>query len=326
MKYIIDEIESVEQLDNFNDEYVYDIEVDDNSHTFIANDILVHNSVYTTYGTLFSCMTPKYQEKYKDDKSKLDWILTFNKQFLDKQNNEWCDNLYNPRHGHNIHEFELETVSRSLIACAKKKYLKGYVFVKGKYYDDPKVSGTGIEIIKSTTPKLCREILTDLMHSLMFDYSPDKKLEYIYEFNEKLEKYRKLFYKAPVEDISQSIGVGDYKKYVINDEEYLELGKQCPVSVQAVARFNYLAHKNQEDNKKFYSGKIKYYNIHLTFNKKVNTGYFGYPAGELPLWAPPVDKLTQWNKTVIGPINRFLKVMDIPLVNATPNQQLSLFI
>ena len=48
MKYIIEEIESVEQLENFDNEYVYDIEVDDNTHTFIANDILVHNSVYTT--------------------------------------------------------------------------------------------------------------------------------------------------------------------------------------------------------------------------------------------------------------------------------------
>ena len=28
------------------DEYVYDLEVEDGSHTFFANDILVHNSIY----------------------------------------------------------------------------------------------------------------------------------------------------------------------------------------------------------------------------------------------------------------------------------------
>ena len=72
MKYIFEEIESIEQLDNFDNEYVYDIEVDDNSHTFIANDILVHNSVYTTYGTLFKCMTKYYQDLYKDKKAKVD--------------------------------------------------------------------------------------------------------------------------------------------------------------------------------------------------------------------------------------------------------------
>ena len=323
LEYQFEEIESIEQLDNFNDEYVYDIEVDDNSHTFIANDILVHNSVYTTYGNLFKCMLPEYQEKYKDKKAKIDWILKFNKEFLDGQNNQWCKDIYEPRHGKNVHEFELETVSYAQICLKKKKYLKGYAFVKGKYYDKPKVSGTGIELVKSTTPKLCRTILTDLMNSLMFDYiDENNKKEYILEFNCKVSNYRKQFFEAPIEDISQSIGVGDYKKYVVDDENDLVLQKQCPVSVQSVARFNFLAHKNGEDNKKFYSGKIKYYNICLGKN---NIGYFGYPAGELPSWAPPMDKTVQWKKTVIDPINRFLEVMDMPLLKEGDAVELFLF-
>ena len=322
MEYIFEEIESIEQLDNFDNEYVYDIEVDDNSHTFIANDILVHNSVYSTYGTLFRCMLPKYQELYKDKKSKVDWILKFNKEFLDGQNNQWCRDIYEPRHGKNVHEFELETVSYAQICIKKKKYLKGYAFVKGKYYDTPKVSGTGIELVKSTTPKLCRSILTDLMNSLMFEYTDDNKSEYVLAFNDKLAAYRREFYKAPIEDISQSIGIGDYNKYVIDDKDELILGKQCPVSVQSIARYNYLAHKNNEDNKIQYSGKIKYYNIRI--NEK-QEGYFGFPSGELPEWAPKIDKITQWEKTIIDPINRFLEVMDISKVNPSNTLQLTLF-
>ena len=163
MEYQLEEIESVEQLEDFNNEYVYDIEVDDDSHTFIANDILVHNSVYTTFGTFFEAMTPESQAKYNTDDKKLKWILKYSKEFQDKLNNKWCDEMYNPRHGQNIHEFELETVSKSGIYLKKKKYLKGLVFNKGKYLDHPKVSGTGIELIKSTTPKLCRVILKDLI-------------------------------------------------------------------------------------------------------------------------------------------------------------------
>lgn len=319
MKYQIEEIESIEQLDNFDNEYVYDIEVDDDSHTFIANDILVHNSVYTTYGTLFKCMTPKYQEKYKDKKAKIDWILKFNKEFLDKKNNQWCKDIYDPRHGKNVHEFELETISYSQINLKKKKYLKGYAYVKGKYYDKPKISGTGIELVKSTTPKLCRTILSDLLNTLMFDCDEDNKKEFIFRFNQKLREYRKEFYNAPIEDISQSIGVGDYRKYVIDDKNMLILGKQCPVSVQSIARYNYLAHKNGQDNLLQYSGKIKYYNIRIGNNQ----GYFGFPSGGLPEWAPPIDKLTQWQKTIIDPINRFLEVMKIPLVSASSEIQLT---
>jgi hypothetical protein len=43
MKYKFDEIVSIEELDN-TEEYVYDLEMEDESHTFIANDILVHNT------------------------------------------------------------------------------------------------------------------------------------------------------------------------------------------------------------------------------------------------------------------------------------------
>ena len=68
--------------------------------------------------------------------------------------------------------------------------------------------------------------------------------------------------------------------------------------------------------------KIKYYNIRIS---EKNEGYFGFPSGELPEWAPKMDKITQWKKTVIDPINRFLEVMDIPKVNASSAIQLSLF-
>ena len=303
----------------------FDFELDESKHEWYrTTPVSVYSdtdSVYTTYGNLFRCMTEKYKAKYKEPRAKVDWILKFNKEFLDKQNNKWGEEIYNPRHGQNVHEFELETVSYAQICVKKKKYLKGYAFVKGKFYDKPKVSGTGIEIIKSTTPKLCREMLTELMNSLMFEYDEDNKAEYILKFNIRLREMRKEFYKAPIEDISQSIGIGDYKKYVIDDTDLLVLGKQCPVSVQSIARFNYMAHQNGQDNLKQYSGKIKYYNIRIG----KNSGYFGYPAGELPEWAPQMDKLTQWQKNVIDPINRFLEVMDIPKSDASNAIQLTLF-
>jgi len=304
----------------------FNFELDQSKHDWFRKQTIScysdTDSVYVTFGNFFKCMTQKYRELYKDKMAKVNWILKYCKEFQDGQNNQWCRDIYDPRHGKNVHEFELETISYAQICIKKKKYLKGYAFVKGKFYDEPKVSGTGIELIKSTTPKLCRSILKDLMNSLMFEYNDDIKNDYIMMFNHKLLEYRKDFYKAPIEDISQSIGVGDYKKYVIDDKNNLELGKQCPVSVQAIARYNYLAHKNGEDNKCQYSGKIKYYNIRI--NEK-QEGFFGYPAGELPEWAPKIDKLTQWQKNIIDPINRFLEVMDIPKVNASNTQQLSLF-
>lgn len=286
------------------------------------------DSVYTTYGTLFQAMTPESQAKFDTDKKKCDFILKFNKEFVDKQNNRWCEEMYGPRHGKNVHEFELETISKAGIYLKKKKYLKGLSFKKGVFYEDPKVDGTGIDLIKSTTPKLCRKILKDITQSLMFDFdnSSEESIEsYIFFFNEKLNYWREIFFQAPVEDISQSVGIGAYKKFVIDDEENLIFNTHIPPSVHAIARYNHLAYKNGEADKKEYSGKIKYYNIKIREGKQIKSGFFGFPAGKLPTWAPNIDRYTQWEKTVITPINSFLEVMNVPLADKLSGKQLSLF-
>ena len=158
--------------------------------------------------------------------------------------------------------------------------------------------------------------------SLLYDYKESEKDNYLIYFNQELNKYRKEFYNAPVESISQSVSIGAYKQYCLDDTNSLVLAKRCPPSVHAIARYNYLAHKNGEDNLKTYSGKIKYYNIAISTKQ---TGYFGFPAGELPSWAPKMDKLTQWTKNVIDPINRFMDALKLQHVNATGVTQLSLF-
>lgn len=48
-EYFFDDIEYCEQIGEFEDEWVYDIEMNDDTHTFIANDMLVHNSVFVGF-------------------------------------------------------------------------------------------------------------------------------------------------------------------------------------------------------------------------------------------------------------------------------------
>jgi hypothetical protein len=76
MKSTFEEIESIECIGEFEDEYVYDIEMIDDTHTFVANDILVHNSVYSQLDEVISTtnwgMSPKtnwrIDIKYKNGK------------------------------------------------------------------------------------------------------------------------------------------------------------------------------------------------------------------------------------------------------------------
>lgn len=325
--FILEDIESIECLGPCEDDYVYDIEVDDDTHTFIADDILVHNSVYTTYGTFFKCWTPETLASVPTRDDKIKWILNFNKEFLDKQNTSWMNEMYDPRHCHSVHEFELETVSEATITLKKKKYLKAMSYSKGKWFTPSKITGVGIELIKTTSPKLAKEIITDMTKSLVYETSTMSKEEYVLYFNHKLDNWKKKFWSAPIEDISQSINIGNYKKYVIDDENDLVFAKQTPVSVKCAARYNWMAKKNNQKNLRIVQGmKVKYYNIIVgRKGKKVETDYFGYPAGELPEWAPEIDKVTQWQKNVLDPLNRFLEVMKIPQLLGDGVVQLDLF-
>lgn len=267
------------------------------------------DSCYYQYGDLFKCMTPEWHKRYPTPKDKVEWMAKFNVEFIDKQNTEWIDAMYKERHVESVHAFEMELINTAQLNLAKKKYMKNVLWEKGKVYDHPKTKGTGIEIIKSTTPPLSRKILTELINLLIYEYSTMSHQEFIFFFMDRLEEYKKEFYAAPYDEISQSIGVNGYKKYVIDDTDTLQFGLRATPGVKGCARYNYLAHKNGHDDKRIYSGKMKYYNIRIS--QKV-TDFFAYPFGELPEWAPKMDLATQWDKTIIQPINRFLEVMNIP--------------
>lgn len=291
----------------------YDIDLDESKHNWLKDKpIWIYSdtdSCYYQYGDFFKCMTEDWHKRYPNPKDKIMWMVKFNQEFMDNQNNIWISEMYEKRHAKSTHSFETELISLSEINLQKKKYMKNVIWEKGKLYDHPKTKGTGIELIKSTTPPLCKEILTKLINFLIYEYSEMGHQEFVYFLADKLHEFKKQFYAAPIDDISQSIGVNGYQKYVINDETALEFRPHATPGVKGCARYNYLAHKAGADDKRIYSGKMKYYNIRISPKA---TDFFAYPFGECPEWAPKIDLLTQWEKTIITPINRFLEVMKIP--------------
>lgn len=78
-EYFFDDIESCEQIGEFEDEWVYDIEMNDDTHTFIANELLVHNSVFVGFEpAINSCewRNQVFNSEYLNSVSKPFSILT----------------------------------------------------------------------------------------------------------------------------------------------------------------------------------------------------------------------------------------------------------
>ena len=203
MEYIFEDIEVCECIGYFEDEYVYDIEMDDETHTFIANDILVHNSSYVNLGPVVDCI-PGLREK--GDKEICHFLVGFADEYLNKYFDKILTDYLTPRHAKNYHVFELETVGKSSIFTGvKKRYAQAILWKDGRIYDEPKLKYKGLEVIKGSYPSFSRKILKSLTEMLLLDDSNNDK--FIFKLNQKMMAYKDEFFKQPIDNISETIKV-----------------------------------------------------------------------------------------------------------------------
>lgn len=297
-EFYFDEVENCEEVGTFDDEYVYDIEVDDDTHTFIANDILVHNSCYVTFDPLLkSCDSPK------ENKDIIDFILKIKEYRLNNYLEEKFKEYAKERNTENIQDLELEKISYSALLLAKKKYVLDIAWKTPSVIYDPqtKITPTGVEIVQGSTPKFVRKVLKELINLILFK---GKNIEYS-EIVKKLKEYKSQFLLQEPDDISKTVSIGDYEKYVLNDKKEIKLADKCPINVRASAIYN-----NKILNTKWKSK----YNLIKT-GDKIKHYYamgehdvFGFLPNNYPYeFAPKINYDVQFAKVIIEPFNRFME-------------------
>lgn len=297
MEYYFDDIETIEQIGEFKDEYVYDIEMDDDTHTFIGNNILVHNSTYMTFQpVLDSC-------DWKGDPK--EFILTLKKLRLENYLRLKFEEYAEKFNTKNIQNFELEKISRSGLMMAKKKYVLDLAWKDPgiEYGPQEKLSYTGVEIVQSSTPKFARKVLKEL---IIYLFSRGKNLDYS-EAIKKLKDIKREFVMQDPDDISKGVSIGDYEKYVLEDRKEIVLGDKCPINVRSAAVYNHLLFSTKWKSK---------YNLIKTGDKikhyyaKGEYEVFGFIPGNYPYeFAPEIDYDKQFEKIIVEPFNRFIKTL-----------------
>ena len=326
MNWQFDDIEVCEQIGKFEEEYVYDIEVDDDSHTFIANDILVHNSIYSSFSTLLK--TIKGIDKMSlEDKARI--IVDLNLNVVDKHNEEFISEYYKSRHAKSVHKFEMETLSQA--GCwldVKKRYAQILLWKDGKYYDtdDLPLKIKGLEMVKASIPKAARESLKRLVRYLLED-EDDSYL--IQRLNIKMQEEKQKFYNASIEDMSANIKVNNYTKYIIDDSgnEPLKFALSTPFNCKALGNYNWIRNHYKLPGEPIYGGKLKVYQYYPNNNVK-NPEYFAFTSMDYPKWAPkyaPVAKNLMFQQYVIDPFNRILNAIGLKQLNADGSIQMDLF-
>ena len=313
MEYYFDEIESCEQIGEFEDEYVYDIEMDDDSHTFIANNILVHNSYYMSYEPIMKSLD------YKGDE--LEFILHFDKVFTKILHKEFLD-IYAKKYGvENIQDFELETISKSILFFDKKNYLKNVVFENSIFYDSLSYfSPTGIKIVRSETPPFVRgkDQKGGIWEFIKYLFTDPENLN-IKDILKIVKQIRQEFNIEEIDNISSQTSCSNYKEKVLNDTTDIQVVSKTHYGVKASAFYNYLLNRNSDYKTKYDmirgGGKIKYY-----YCKHDKHNVFGYLRGMHPNEITEKERVifdydAQFDKTVLSICNGFLKALDLPMIN-----------
>lgn len=318
--YEFDDIESCECIGQFEDEYVYDIEMDDKYHTFIANDILVHNSVFVSFKHAIN--------RYKWSHKEIELVLHMSKVTMQpffKRELEAYANKYNVQ---NRQDFELEQIAKSTINLAKKMYVKNVVWEEGVFNEpETNLQSKGIDLVRSSSPAFIRDKNIGIPKIIKYFFENPKTMN-DKELTRLVREMKEKFKLANIEDISKSTSCNNYGVYVIDDQEIFNVVSGCPAGVKATALHNYILNQSPTFKKRYEliksGSKVRVYYTTNTLNDQ-----FAYMAGaypkELALKYAPIDYDTQFQKTALEFLNRFTKVLRLSELKPSLTFRVSLF-
>jgi len=233
-------------------------------------------------------------------------LKSYLKKSFDKYGESWGTE--------NIQDLEMETISYSAIFLRKKKYVLDLRWKDTGHLYEPqtKIKAKGVEIAQGSTPSFVRARMKNL---LVYIFREKDKLN-LRTFADMLKVEKQAFTVEQMENITFSSSVGDYEKGVADDRKRLELNPHCPMHVRAAGVHNFIL--NSSKWKKKYqlikSGdKVRYYYAKA---EKGEENVFAFLPGNFPVeLAPPVDYDTQFSKSLIEPLNRFIVAIGLPPIS-----------
>lgn len=261
------------------------------------------------------------------DKQKTEIIVKLHTEFLDRHNEQFMKDYYKTRFCNSVHNFELETVGTGVWLDVKKRYAQEIYYKDGKYYDTPKLKIKGLEMVKSSYPKMARNGLKELTKILLENDGSDL----IHILNIKMQEIRGRWNKADIESICPVSSANNYNKYIVDDENIkgLQVNLKCPAVVRGLGYFNWIINtKKLTNTEHVYGGKVRYYTVKRQSAKQSNDLIFCYQPGSYPKWAEqyaPIDRTAMFKKCVLDPFNRMIEPAGLPLLSYDGSIQITLF-
>ena len=310
-------VKSVKQLDDFDDEYVYDIGIKGDTPYFFGNNILVHNSVY------FS-MWPMIEKQVES--GEMEWSKEICTQVYD-QTSEAVNESFPPfmkkafncpeRYG-KIIEGGRELIATSGLFIKKKRYGLMIYDDEGTRRDvdgkEGKVKAMGMDLKRSDTPGYMQDFLMEVLVDILTGKGE-------IEVTDKIREFKTDFKSRPPWEKGTPKRVNNLTKYTtLYNEKKGMAGVTIPGHVSAAIHWNKLKSFNNDN----YSMDIQDGQKTIMCNLKKNPmGYtsVAYPIDELhiPDWFKelPFDDNQMLDKIVDKKIKNLLGVLKWDLERRT---------
>jgi DNA polymerase elongation subunit (family B) len=195
-----------------------------------------------------------------------------------------------------------EKISDKSVFIAKKRYIMNALNSEGVHYEEPKISVTGLESVRSSTPEVCRDKMREIFKVIMNE-GESATQEFIANFK---DEFRNL----PPEEVGRNSGTDNIDKY--RDRSTGSYKKGCPMHVRGCILYNnLLEHKKLTKRYEQIKGgdKIKYVHLKVPNPLRENiVSFMGTLPKELGL-NDYIDYDTQFNKVFLSPIESILEAL-----------------